>query len=398
MRYRLTYGVLLRLSWRMDELLRIEGLRTVFPSEAGEFAAVAGVDLALERGHTLGIVGESGSGKSVLSLSVMRLVPPPGRIAAGVIRFAGQDLLGLQPKAMRALRGKRIAMIFQEPMTSLNPAHTVGAQIVEAIAAHERGVAARTLRARAEEALARVRIPDPARRFDDYPHQLSGGQRQRVMIAMALACQPDLLIADEPTTALDVTVQAEILALLRILQAETGMALMLISHDLGLVAGIADTVAVMYAGQVVEQAPAATLFTDAQHPYTLGLIASAPNAAISGATIPRGRLLAIEGMVPTPLDMPVGCRFHPRCALAEPACAAAPPPTRYFGADHRAACLRAPLDAIPMHPPAMRRPAVNQPLEYPKSRRGCWRSSSWRAAAPSGGGCGWPAPWGRWRR
>ncbi|HET9146592.1 MAG TPA: ABC transporter ATP-binding protein [Acetobacteraceae bacterium] len=337
----------------MDELLRIEGLRTVFTGEGEDFAAVAGVDLALERGRTLGIVGESGSGKSMLSLSIMGLVPPPGQIAAGTIRFDGENLLALRPSAMRALRGRRIAMIFQEPMTSLNPAHTVGAQIVEAIAAHERGIPVRTLRARAEEALARVRIPDPGRRFDDYPHQLSGGQRQRVMIAMALACRPDLLIADEPTTALDVTVQAEILALLRNLQAETGMALMLISHDLGLVAGMADTVAVMYAGQVIEQAPASALFADAQHPYTLGLIASAPNAAAPGK-----RLLAIEGTVPGPADMPAGCRFHPRCALAEPACTIAPPPMRRFGPDHRAACIRAPLETIPK-----RRPLASQLLE-----------------------------------
>jgi peptide/nickel transport system ATP-binding protein/oligopeptide transport system ATP-binding protein len=324
----------------MDELLRIEGLRTVFPGEGQDFAAVDGVDLTLARGRTLGIVGESGSGKSVLSLSVMRLVPPPGRIAAGRIRFDGQDLLSLSEPAMRGLRGRRIAMIFQEPMTSLNPAHTVGAQIVEAIAAHERGVPARVLRDRAAAALERVRIPDPARRIDDYPHQLSGGQRQRVMIAMALACRPDLLIADEPTTALDVTVQAEILALLRSLQAETGMALMLISHDLGLVAGMSDHVAVMYAGQVVEQAPAADLFADAQHPYTLGLIASAPRAAA-----PQGRLLAIEGTVPGQADMPAGCRFHPRCALSLPACEAGPPPVRDFGPAHRARCLRAPIDA-----------------------------------------------------
>jgi peptide/nickel transport system ATP-binding protein len=340
---RLTHPRPIRLIAAMDELLRIAGLRTVFPGEAGPFAAVDGVDLALDRSRTLGIVGESGSGKSVLSLSIMRLVPPPGRIAAGSLRFDGQDLLALPGPAMRALRGRRIAMIFQEPMTSLNPAHTVGAQIVEAIAAHERGVPARVLRARAEAALDRVRIPEPGRRFDDYPHQLSGGQRQRVMIAMALACRPDLLIADEPTTALDVTVQAEILALLRSLQAETGMALLLISHDLGLVAGIADTVAVMYAGQVVEHAPAAALFADAQHPYTLGLIASAPQAAA-----PRGRLLAIEGTVPTPADMPPGCRFQPRCTLAVPACAAAPPPLRDFGPGHRAACLRAPVDALAM--------------------------------------------------
>jgi len=325
----------------MHELLRIEGLRTVFPGDGGPFAAVDGVDLTLERGRTLGIVGESGSGKSMLSLSIMRLVPPPGRVAAGRVFFDGQDLLALPEPAMRALRGRRIAMIFQEPMTSLNPAHTVGAQIVEAITAHERGVSPRDLRARAVAALERVRIPEPDRRFDDYPHQLSGGQRQRVMIAMALACAPDLLIADEPTTALDVTVQAEILALLQSLQAETGMALMLISHDLGLVAGIADTVAVMYAGQVVEEASSGALFADAQHPYTLGLIASAPQAAA-----PRGRLLAIEGTVPTAADMPAGCRFHPRCAVAAAPCVSTPPPLRIFGSRHRAACLRAPVEAI----------------------------------------------------
>ena len=337
----LTPGGTGRLIGAMTELLRIEGLRTVFPGDGGPFAAVDGVDLSLDRGRTLGIVGESGSGKSVLSLSIMRLVPPPGRIAAGRLVFDGQELGALPVAAMRALRGRRIAMIFQEPMTSLNPAHTIGAQIVEAIAAHERGLPAAALRARATEALARVRIADPARRFDDYPHQLSGGQRERVMIAMALACRPDLLIADEPTTALDVTVQAEILALLRALQAETGMALMLISHDLGLVAGIADTVAVMYAGQVVEHAPAAALFADAQHPYTLGLIASAPQAAA-----PRARLLAIEGTVPSPGEMPTGCRFAPRCALARPACTAAPPALRDFGPGHRAACVRAPVEAM----------------------------------------------------
>jgi peptide/nickel transport system ATP-binding protein len=325
----------------MNELLRIEGLRTVFPTPSGEFAAVAGIDLAIERGRTLAIVGESGSGKSALSLSIMRLIPPPGRVASGAIMFDGQDLLKLAPAAMRALRGRRIAMIFQEPMTSLNPAHTIGAQIVEAMAAHEPHMTARDQRARAVAMLERVRLPDPARRFDDYPHQLSGGQRQRVMIAMALACKPDLLIADEPTTALDVTVQDEILGLLRELQAETGMALLLISHDLGLVAGMADKVAVMYAGRVVELAAAATLFSDAQHPYTLGLMGSAPSF-----TARRARLLAIEGTVPSPAAMPQGCRFHPRCALAEARCLADSPPFRDFGADHAVACWRAPLDAL----------------------------------------------------
>jgi peptide/nickel transport system ATP-binding protein len=325
----------------MNELLRIAGLRTVFPTPTGDFAAVAGIDLAIERGRTLAIVGESGSGKSALALSIMRLIPPPGRIAGGSILFDGQDLLELPPAAMRAMRGRRIAMIFQEPMTSLNPAHTIGAQIVEAIAAHEPHAAAGALRARAVAALERVRIPDPAQRFDAYPHQLSGGQRQRVMIAMALACKPDLLIADEPTTALDVTVQAEILLLLRELQAETGMALLLISHDLGLVAGMADSVAVMYAGQVVEHAAAASLFADAQHPYTLGLIGSAPSS-----TARQARLLAIEGTVPSPAAMPQGCRFHPRCAFAADRCVAERPPFRAFGPDHACACWRAPLDAI----------------------------------------------------
>ncbi len=325
----------------MNELLRIEGLRTVFPTSSGEFAAVAGIDLAIGRGRTLAIVGESGSGKSALSLSIMRLIPQPGRIAAGAIIFDGQDLLKLRPTAMRDLRGRRIAMIFQEPMTSLNPAHTIGAQIVEAMAAHEPQMPAHQLRARAVAMLERVRLPDPARRFDDYPHQLSGGQRQRVMIAMALACKPELLIADEPTTALDVTVQDEILSLLRELQAETGMALLLISHDLGLVAGMADTVAVMYAGQVVELAASALLFADAQHPYTLGLIGSAPRFAAR-----QTRLLAIEGTVPSPSAMPEGCRFHPRCALGEARCIAERPVLRDFAANHAAACWRAPLDGL----------------------------------------------------
>ena len=323
----------------MSGLLRVEGLRTEFPIAGGAFAAVDGVDLTVERGRTLGIVGESGCGKSMLSLSVMRLVPPPGRIASGRIMFDGQDLLGLPAAAMRGLRGRRIAMIFQEPMTSLNPAYTVGDQIMEAMRAHERNP--RNLRARATEALARVRIPAPDRRLDEYPHQMSGGMRQRVMIAMALSCAPDLLIADEPTTALDVTVQAQILDLLRDLQAQTGMGIVLITHDLGVVAEMADEVAVMYSGRVVERATAAALFDDPQHPYTLGLLGSVPRLEET-----RDRLLAIEGAVPSASALPPGCRFHPRCVFGAAACTAEQPALRAIGEEHAAACIRAPVEAL----------------------------------------------------
>jgi peptide/nickel transport system ATP-binding protein len=325
----------------MTDLLSIEGLRTTFRTAHGEIAAVDGVDLSVARGRTLGIVGESGCGKSILSLSIMRLVPAPGRIAAGRITFDGRDLLALSPAAMRDIRGNRIAMIFQEPMTSLNPVFTVGDQIMEAMRAHDRAASAAALRARAIEALSRVRIPAPERRFEEYPHQLSGGMRQRVMIAMALACNPDLLIADEPTTALDVTVQAQILDLLRELQRESGMAIILITHDLGIVAEMADEVAVMYAGRVVERAPGAAIFDDPQHPYTLGLLGSIPKIDET-----RDRLLAIEGTVPPPFDLPQGCRFHPRCVFADAACAAHDPPLRDLGAAHRVACLHAPIEAL----------------------------------------------------
>ena len=325
----------------MTDLLRIENLRTVFQTSNGEVAAVDGVDLSVARGRTLGIVGESGCGKSVLSLSIMRLVPQPGRIASGRIDFGGQNLLELPAAGMRAIRGSRIAMIFQEPMTSLNPVFTAGDQIVEAMRAHDRSASAAALRARAIEALARVRIPAPERRFDEYPHQMSGGMRQRVMIAMALACAPDVLIADEPTTALDVTVQAQILGLLRELQQQTGMAIILITHDLGVVAEMADEVAVMYAGRVVERGPGASLFDDPQHPYTLGLLGSIPKIEEQ-----RQRLLAIEGVVPPPFALPQGCRFHPRCVFAEPACTAQEPPLRTLGPDHTAACIRAPVEQV----------------------------------------------------
>ena len=270
--------------------MAVSGLRTVFRTAGGDVAAVDGVDISVARGRTLGIVGEFGCGKSVLALSVMRLVPPPGRIAAGQIMFDGRNLLDLSPAQMRDVRGNRIAMIFQEPMTSLNPVFTVGDQITEAMRAHDRIASGGALRDRAIAALQRVRIPAPERRFDEYPHQMSGGMRQRVMIAMALACEPDLLIADEPTTALDVTVQAQILDLLRELQQQTGMAIILITHDLGIVAEMANEVAVMYAGRIVERASGAAIFDDPQHPYTLGLLGSIPKIDET-----RDRLLAIEG-------------------------------------------------------------------------------------------------------
>jgi peptide/nickel transport system ATP-binding protein len=323
----------------MTDLLSIQGLRTVFRSANGDVPAVDGVSLSVAKGKTLGIVGESGCGKSMLSLSVMGLVPPPGRVAAGQIMFDGRDLLGLSPAEMRAVRGRRIAMIFQEPMTSLNPVFTVGDQITEAMRAHDRTASAAALKARAIAALGRVRIPAPERRFDEYPHQMSGGMRQRVMIAMALACEPDLLIADEPTTALDVTVQAQILDLLRDLQQQTGMAIILITHDLGVVAEMADEVAVMYSGRVVERTTGTAIFDDPQHPYTLGLLGSIPKIEET-----QERLLAIEGAVPAPFALPQGCRFHPRCVFRVDDCERSIPDLRDVGGGHLAACLRAPLE------------------------------------------------------
>ena len=316
-------------------------MRTVFRGAHGDVPAVDGVSLSIARGKTLGIVGESGCGKSMLSLSIMRLVPPPGRVAQGRVLFEGRDLLALPDAQMRAIRGDRIAMIFQEPMTSLNPVFTVGDQITEAMRAHDRRASPRELKARAVEALDRVRIPSAARRFEEYPHQMSGGMRQRVMIAMALSCAPDLLIADEPTTALDVTVQAQILDLLRDLQAQTGMAIVLITHDLGVVAEMADEVAVMYAGRVVERTSGTGIFDNPQHPYTLGLLGSIPKIEEE-----RERLLAIEGTVPAPFALPQGCRFHPRCVFAAEACTNVDPPLRLLGEHHRAACIRAPVEEI----------------------------------------------------
>ena len=320
-------------------LLSVEGLCVEFATEAGTLRAVDGIDLVIERGETLALVGESGCGKTMTALAIMGLVPEPaGRIAAGRIGFDGVDLLSLTAAERRAYRGSRIAMIFQEPMTSLNPAFTIGDQIGEGLVRHQ-GLSRRAARAEAIELLRRVHVPAPQQRADDYPHRLSGGMRLRAMIAMALACAPSLLIADEPTTALDVTIQAQILELLRELREATGAAMLLITHDLGVVAETADRVAVMYAGRIVEEAPVARLFAAPQHPYTIGLLGAVPRLAGR-----RDRLATIEGNVPDPLHLPAGCRFAPRCPFAEPRCHAEDPALLELGPGHRAACLRAPLD------------------------------------------------------
>ncbi|PWC28682.1 ABC transporter ATP-binding protein [Teichococcus aestuarii] len=317
-------------------LLDIRGLTTAFQTERGEITAVEDISFSLEEGEILGIVGESGSGKSVTALTVMGLLPrPPARIVSGSVRFAGQELTGLSERQMQKVRGPGIAMIFQEPMTSLNPVFRIGEQIMETIRAHER-LSTRALRDRAVQMLEKVGIPSPARRLDDYPHQLSGGQRQRVMIAMALACNPRLLIADEPTTALDVTIQAQILDLLMDLRDEFGMAIMIITHNMGVVAETADRVMVMYAGRVVEEAPVGTVFDAPLHPYTRGLLDCVPSLSAA-----KPRLVAIPGNLPEPARRPSGCRFRPRCGLAVPACAAAIPPLDPHGPGHRVACIRA---------------------------------------------------------
>ena len=319
-------------------LLEVKGLRTHFASERGEVRAVDGVDLRLERGRTLGIVGESGCGKSVTALSIMGLIPqPPGRIAGGEVLLDGEDLLKQSPARLRDLRGAKLAMIFQEPMTSLNPAFRVGDQIAEALIRH-RKLGKEEAHEKTVEMLRRVRIPSPEQRARDYPHQLSGGMRQRVMIAMALACNPQLLIADEPTTALDVTIQAQILELMRALRAELGTAIILITHDLGVVAELADEVMVMYAGQVVERCEARRLFAEPQHPYTIGLLGSIPRLHLE-----QERLAAIEGVVPDAAAFPEGCRFHPRCPFAVEQCRRENPALREITPNHFAACLRAPL-------------------------------------------------------
>jgi peptide/nickel transport system ATP-binding protein len=321
-------------------VLDVKNLQTVFFTNSGLFRAVDDVSFSVGRGETLAIVGESGCGKSVSALSIMRLVPnPPGRIVGGSVMLEGTDLLTLDENAMRQVRGNRISMIFQEPMTSLNPVMRIGDQITEAVRLH-RDMTRQQAWEQAVEMLRLVRIPEPARRAEEYPHQLSGGMRQRAMIAMALACRPALLIADEPTTALDVTIQAQILALVLELQQELGMALILITHDLGVVAQTAQRVIVMYAGRKVEEADVEVLFADPRHPYTRGLMASIP-AVPSFQGNADARLTEIPGAVPSLISLPEGCAFAPRCSLAIARCREAYPPLQDWGGGHWAACWRA---------------------------------------------------------
>ncbi len=318
-----------------EPLLRVRDLQTHFFGDAGVVRAVDGVSFDVHAGQTLAVVGESGSGKSVTALSILRLVPqPPGRIVGGSIVFRGRNLLEASEREMRGIRGKEISMIFQEPMTSLNPVFTCGEQIIETLVLHER-ISRQAARGRAIEMLELVGIPLPAQRIDEYPHQMSGGMRQRVMIAMALACHPSVLIADEPTTALDVTIQAQILELLRRLQRDMGMAVILITHDLGVVAETADHVAVMYAGRVVEYCDVRSAFRKPLHPYTAGLQASLPRL---GAV--QDRLRVIPGTVPNPAKFPIGCRFHPRCPVAQNRCLE-DPDLLEIEAGHLSRCLRA---------------------------------------------------------
>jgi len=323
----------------MTHVLEVKDLRISFPVEgAGRMYPVDGVSFSLDRGETLALVGESGSGKSLTSLALLRLVPPPGRIDAGsTITLGDTDVLGLQGEALRRIRGKRIGMIFQDPMTSLNPVLTVGDQISEGVRAHL-PVSRREARDRALHLLQEVGIPDPVSRLDAYPHQLSGGMRQRVMIAIALSAEPEILVADEPTTALDVTVQAQILEVLDRLRASHGMAVLLITHDLGIVAGRADRVAVMYAGQIVEEARTPALFARPSHPYTQGLFASVPR--LHG---PVGRLRPIRGNVPPPSAWPSGCRFRPRCPQAFDK-SETMPPLLPLDPEHRMRCWLAETD------------------------------------------------------
>jgi oligopeptide/dipeptide ABC transporter ATP-binding protein len=329
-------GLPIRPAEAAGALLEVRDLRTWFHTDEGVVRAVDGVSFDLAAGSTLGLVGESGCGKSVTALSILRLIAsPPGRIEGGEILFRGRDLVTLPDRELRRVRGNEIAMVFQEPMTSLNPVFSCGEQVAEVLRVH-RGAGRREAREQAVELLRLVGIPAPEQRVDEYPHQLSGGMRQRVMIAMALACRPALLIADEPTTALDVTIQAQILELLARLQRDLGMAVLLITHDLGVVAEVAEHVAVMYAGQVVERCPVREAFHDPRHPYTLGLLACVPHLGAH-----RGRLHVIPGAVPDPAAHPAGCRFHPRCGFATERCRAEQPALAPAAAGHEVRCWHA---------------------------------------------------------
>jgi peptide/nickel transport system ATP-binding protein len=320
-----------------EPLLEIRGLKTQFATDNGMVRAVDGVDITIGRGETVGVVGESGCGKTVTAMSVLKLIAmPPGKIVEGQILWQGRDLIPLEAEELDDIRTKEIAMVFQEPMTSLNPVYTVGDQIGEALRRHE-GLSRREAQEKTVEMLRLVQIPNPQKRVNDYPHQFSGGMRQRVMIAMALSCSPKLLIADEPTTALDVTIQAQILELLADMKSRFGMAVMLITHAMGVVAETAQRVVVMYAGRVIEEAPVDELFANPRHPYTQGLIRSIPH--IDRAATTKKRLEAIPGVVPSLITPPPGCRFAPRCRYAMPACRLAVPPLLDVGGGHKVACI-----------------------------------------------------------
>ncbi len=319
-----------------DILVRVTNLHTYFYTDEGVVKAVSGIDLVICRGETLGLVGESGCGKSVTALSIMRLIPqPPGRIVRGQILFDHQDLLELGDEQMRQIRGSRISMVFQEPMTSLNPVFRVGDQIAEAIRVHQ-GYSRRSAMDRTTEMLKKVGIPDPEKRIKDYPHQMSGGMRQRVMIAMALSCNPEMMIADEPTTALDVTIQAQILDLMDKLKEDFGASILLITHDLGVIAEMAQRVAVMYTGKIVEYAGVTDVFSSPKHPYTVGLMVSIPK--IEDPVPPNRQLPTIPGVVPSLHDLPTGCSFWERCKCGFDQCKAQDPPLFDLGSDHWVRC------------------------------------------------------------